>query len=99
MPAGNGYYYIQSVSNPNYVLDAAGKSPKRGSNVSIWTNNKGNNQKWKIEQLASGSYVIRSAANQSYVLDAAGSSPKRGANVSVWTSDGGNNQKWNIKAV
>ena len=85
---------ISSVSDGKLVLDASGKTPKVGSNVSIWTSNGGNNQVWHLEADDNGYYTIKSAANTGYVLDASGASPKNGANISVWTNNKGNNQKW-----
>lgn len=43
-----GYYRIASASNTMFVLDAAGAEPKIGANVSIWIDNGGPNQLWKL---------------------------------------------------
>ncbi|MBS5739501.1 MAG: RICIN domain-containing protein, partial [Eggerthella sp.] len=45
----NGSYIIKSVGNSKLVLDATGATPKIGANVSVWTANGGNNQKWNIK--------------------------------------------------
>ena len=92
-------YEITSLSNSNYTLDAAGSTPKKGANVSIWTKHGGKNQRWYLVPDGKGYYTIKSASNPSYVLDAAGSTPKKGSNVSIWTSHGGNNQKWKIEQL
>lgn len=92
---GNGYYLIKSAANTGYMLDASGASPKNGANISVWTNNKGNNQKWILVE-SGGSYTLINAANNSLVLDASGSIPKSGANVTAWNNNGGKNQKWTI---
>lgn len=92
-------YEITSLSNSNYTLDAAGSTPKKGANVSIWTKHGGKNQRWYLVPDGKGYYTIKSASNPNYVLDAAGSTPKKGSNVSIWTSHGGNNQKWKIEQL
>lgn len=92
----NRAYVISSRSNSSYVLDASGAVPRRGANVSIWSKNNGNNQKWKLVPAGNGYYYIQSLSNSQFVLDAAGKSPRRGANVSIWTNNYGPNQKWKI---
>lgn len=92
-----GQVQIASVYNQTYVLDAAGSSPKKGANVSIWTDNAGSNQKWQLVLGTDGYYTIRSIYNQDYRLDAAGATPKQGSNVSIWTDNSGSNQKWVIE--
>ena len=93
-------YQIKSVSNSSYVLDAAGSTPRLGSNVSIWTNNGGSNQKWYFAfNDNTGYYTIKNAANQDLTLDASGGTPKAGSNVSAWTKNDGLNQKWIIESA
>lgn len=92
-------YQIKSVSNSSYVLDAAGSIPRLGSNVSIWTNNGGSNQKWYFAfNDNTGYYTIKNAANQDLTLDASGASPKVGSNISAWSGNNGLNQKWVIES-
>lgn len=92
-------YQLVSTANSNYVLDASGATPKLGSNVSIWTSNGGNNQKWYFMPDGNGFYTIKCAANQDYVLDASGSIPKQGSNISIWSGNSGLNQKWIIESA
>lgn len=92
-------YQIKSVSNSSYVLDAAGSTPRLGSNISIWTNNGGSNQKWYFAfNDNTGYYTIKNAANQDLTLDASGASPKVGSNISAWSGNNGLNQKWVIES-
>lgn len=93
----NGQVEIASMANNSYVLDASGSTPKKGANVSIWSDNGGSNQKWNLVLGTDGYYTIRSSANMYYQLDASGSSPKKGSNVSIWSSNNGYNQKWIIE--
>lgn len=93
----NTDYYIILSANSNFVLDAAGSSPRKGSNVSAWTRNNGANQKWRFELGDDGYYTIVNAKNSSLVLDASGKNPRVGSNVSVWTRNNGLNQKWTVE--
>lgn len=92
-------YRLTSTSNSNFVLDAEGKTPWVGSNVSIWTKNNGANQSWYFMPDGKGYYTIKSAANQRYVLDAASAHPSAGSNVSIWTDKDAYNQKWVIESA
>lgn len=91
-------YYKISVPS-GYFLDAAGSSPKRGANVSVWSWNGGPNQKWKFVPAENGYYYIQSYFSPKFVLDASGAKPKKGANITIWDSNGGNNQKWKIERL
>lgn len=93
----NIQYALSPVTNSNFMLDAAGKRPNVGSNVTIWTRNNGANQMWYLKLGADGYYTIKSAANDRFILDAAASSPKVGSNVSIWSSKNQDNQKWIIE--
>lgn len=90
-------YYLSPAANGASLLDAAGGSPRVGSNVSVWKRNNGNNQGWFLKLGNDGLYTIFNAANSSLVLDAAGWVPHSGSNVSSWSANGGNNQKWTIE--
>ncbi|MBE6464481.1 MAG: hypothetical protein E7003_04085 [Eggerthellaceae bacterium] len=89
-------YHIVSAFDDAFVLDVAAAMPEAGSNVSIWTNNGGDNQLFTFDIGDRGGYVIRNVANPELVLDAAGAVPQAGSNVSTWTANGGTNQEWNI---
>ena len=93
----NIQYALSPVTNSNFMLDATGKRPNVGSNVTIWTRNNGANQMWYLKLGADGYYTIKSAANDRFILDAAASSPKVGSNVSIWSSKNQDNQKWIIE--
>ena len=90
----SGTVRFTSMSNSNYVLDAHGASPKIGANVTIWSDNGGNNQKWVLSLGSDGYYTIKSTYDQKFLLDASGATPRQGSNVSIWTTNSGNNQKW-----
>lgn len=92
-------YEIVSRTNSKYVLDAAGGTPKKGANISIWDHNGGKNQKWKIVSAGNGYYYIQSLSNPKYVLDASGATPRRGSNISIWDNNNGLNQKWKIEQL
>ena len=93
----NIQYALSPVTNSNFMLDATGKRPNVGSNVTIWTRNNGANQMWYLKLGADGYYTIKSATNKSFIIDAAANPPKVGSNVSIWTTKNQNNQKWVIE--
>jgi hypothetical protein len=61
----DGYFRIASASNTTFVLDAAGAAPKAGANVSIWIDNGGKNQLWKLSsnEPAPATYAVTFDAN------------------------------------
>lgn len=44
-----GTYFLNCAVATDRVLDAAGKNPKAGANVSSWAYNGGNNQQWDVK--------------------------------------------------
>jgi hypothetical protein len=88
--AATGYYTITGVHSKK-ALDVEASS----SNVLIWADHNGFNQKWTVIQTGPDMYRLYSAASGK-ALDAAGAGTKAGTNVTVWTSNGGANQLWTI---
>ena len=87
-------YHLVSGFSDDFVLDVAEVMPTAGANVSIWIDNGGENQMFRIEGQGNGYYMLWNEANPELVLDAAGAVPEIGANVSTWTANGGKNQQW-----
>jgi hypothetical protein len=46
--SNDGYYFIRSPYNINFVLDVKGNNTGNGSKIHEWTYHGGNNQKWRI---------------------------------------------------
>ncbi|MBI9103196.1 MAG: RICIN domain-containing protein [Spirochaetales bacterium] len=79
-PAGDGYYYIMPA-NGGYV-DVAGGRTSNGTNICIWDNHGGNNQKFRLEYLGSSKYKIFTYSGQ--VICASGRQTSNGSNVCIW---------------
>ncbi|MDY3998712.1 MAG: RICIN domain-containing protein [Blautia sp.] len=98
VPAGNGYYYIQSKLGT--YLDAANGKAENGNNVWACTGNKTKAQKWKLckttisAKVKNGLYTIGSSINTFYVLDVAGVSGEDCANIQLWGRGDVNHQKF-----
>ncbi len=90
-----GYRKIVNTASGR-SLDANGDSD--GSNVGIWDDWGGANQRWNIDYQGSGNFSIRSAQSGARALDA-GWNPADGGNVITWSYWGGNPQFWQILAV
>lgn len=77
------------------LMEVNGGSTADGANVQQWTDNGGNNQKWRIDNMGSGYYKFTNI-NSGKVLDVAGSSTADGANVQQWSDNGSTAQRWRI---
>ena len=97
-PIEDGVYVIKSALNKKYVLDIEGAKKTKGSNLELWENNGGDNQKFKVQYLGSGCYSI-SPKHCGKTLDVKGNSKKAGTNVQQWSKLNQNNQKWIIKSA
>lgn len=96
-----GTYYLpdgtyQILTTTGRSLDVYGANTVAGTNVQIWPNNGGNNQKFKITRETDGYYRITDV-NSGKALDVAGASTVAGANVLIWDQHGGCNQKWALR--
>jgi hypothetical protein len=90
----SGTYYI---INPNSgkVLDVAGAGTASGTNVDIYSNLSGANQRWIVTSNGDGTYkIIDSNSNNS--LDVTGAGTVDGTNVETWAYSGSANQRWKL---
>lgn len=103
--AGDGYFYIISKIN-NMNLDVYGAIAQAGTNIQVYTENKGNNQKFKFDKvdvvsgnktIENGTYIISSEQNESKVLDIHGASKENKANLEIYGRNAGKNQKFKIE--
>lgn len=98
-------YIIRSAYNTDYVLDVEGASSSDGTNIGIWTQNSGKNQRWTFRSLSykaektvdDGTYIIACKSNSGIVFDVEGQSRTAGANIGFWTANNGENQRFKIK--
>ena len=90
----NGTYEIALASNPNLVLDVAGPSTADRTNICIWTDHNGSNQRFVMTwDAAQNSYKISSVYSGS-VLDLAGSRAVVGANIQQYHAVDWLDQRW-----
>jgi len=78
------------------VLDVSGASREKQANVTVWQNNGGHHQYWKINSLTDGNYqIINDNSNQALEIEDA--STEDGANVVQFPyEDGWEHQQWKI---
>lgn len=93
-----GNYVITSAMNSNKVIDVEGDIIADNTNIDLWPNNGGNNQKFIITYLNDGYYTIK-AFNSNKVLTVQGSSALNGGNVVQNYYSGMDSQKWAIQAT
>ena len=91
-----GEYYIVSVAKTSMVIDIAGGNMGNGANVTIYTKNKTDAQRFAISYRADGSLQILNHLNAKS-LDVAYGNIKNGANVQMWTDNDTNAQSWDLK--
>ena len=59
MSAGNGYFYLVSeLDGEKYALDVHARKTDNGTNVELYTFNKGENQQFRIVKNSDGTYSI-----------------------------------------
>ena len=96
--AGDGYYYLASAADENYVLDVAGKKTDNGTNIDLYQNNGGTNQQFRILSNGDGSYLIctRISGDQSAV-EVADASTSSFGNIQQWALNGEPRQSWKLE--
>ncbi|MED1305302.1 NPP1 family protein [Bacillus pacificus] len=87
----NGVYRLVSKLNNSSVIDLNQST----NNVALWSNNNGNNQKWKLVYDSNKSaYQIKSIANENLVLTWDYNSSINKDNVIATSNSYGNGQYW-----
>lgn len=66
-----GCYLIKSLRS-GLCLDIKGESKKEGEYIIQWYENKGNNQKWKLENYGDSTYLIKSVMDPTLMLSIKG---------------------------
>lgn len=90
-----GTYVICLRGDGNLVFDVDWASTENCANVSLYTPNYQDNEKWYIEPVEDGYYKIISV-NSGKALDVLDGSRTNGSNVGQFDYNGGDNQKWAI---
>lgn len=91
----NGWYYIKSAINSNYVLDIAGGSSYAGANLQIYGKNNSSAQMFYLERNSAGYYTLTAKCSGMNV-DVWQNYKYNGCNVVQSTKHGGANQQWKI---
>lgn len=92
----DGTYNIQSLVNPNYVLDIYGGYTTNGANVQLYRSNDTEAQLFKVIHDSQG-YVTFTNVKSGKVLDVYGGTKKNNQNIWQFSSNGSRAQKWIVK--
>lgn len=92
----DGTYNIQSLVNPNYVLDIYGGYTTNGANVQLYRSNDTEAQLFKVTHDSQG-YVTFTNVKSGKVLDVYGGTKKNNQNIWQFSSNGSRAQKWIVK--
>lgn len=98
LDAGDGYYYIAHVDNPNVVLDVSNAVDANGTQLSFSKINRTDNQKWKFIKDNDGEnvYKIQSAKAGKRYVDRHSGSDEIGTPIIIWQENTGKAQKWKV---
>lgn len=96
-PILSGQIYTLRNPNSGKLLDVANSGTANGTNVQIWQDGGGDNQRFYIYENGDGTYRLI-GVQSGKALDVSGGSTADGANVQIWTYGGVMNQKWKIIA-
>lgn len=98
----DGYYTIYSLvgDGNTYVIDVNGKKADNGANVSIYTSNNQDNQRFQLKKLSDGSYaILTKISGTKSCVEVADGAANAGANVQQYTYNGLSCQKWYLEKV
>lgn len=90
----NGTYTI-TARHSGQLLDVAENSTADGANVTQYTAQGSNNQKWLLTSTGDGYYTIK-AVHSGKSLDVNGASTADGANVQQWTASTATHQQFSL---
>ena len=89
-----GLYELRTILQTSMLVAGSGYTPVTGSNVFLYSNNDGNNRKWRLTSTSSG-WRLQNGANGLY-MTLGSSTPANGVNVRQWTSSTAAIQYWNV---
>lgn len=91
-----GYYSLTSAANSNYTIDAEGASFKRGTNILLWSQNYGINQRFHFTYDATRGFYRIATIDDSTSLDVEDARKNNGTNVQLCTNNANYAQQWII---
>ena len=95
--AGNGYFYLVSEldGGGKYALDVHARKTENGTNIELYTFNKGENQQFRIVKNTDGTYsILTKITGDSSCVEVINADKTEGANIQQWELNGNNCQKW-----
>ncbi len=92
----DGYYFINSALDNNYVLDLNSANISNGNNIQLYYQNSSKAQKWYVKYIGYGYYKISSAISNNKLLNVENTQTSE-ANVQIYDSNNSYNQEWIIK--
>ena len=88
-------HYLIILKGIDRVFDVEGSREEDGTNVILYSENKGANQQWRFVPLEDGYYRIESRGSGK-CLDVKGRSQDDGANIIIWPRNDSENQQWEL---
>ncbi len=93
----NGYYFINSALDENYVVDLAAGKINNNTNIQLYSLNSTKAQKWYLTYIDNGYYKITSSVSSFKTLDVYAGRTIDGTNVQLFDYNGSYAQQWIIK--
>lgn len=84
-------YIIRSAMDSNMVVDAYNESTDYGTNIQLYSDHNGSNQRFSFVYEGEGWYRLLSAVDSNMCIDVYGGQPVAGSNVCLWEY---HNQLW-----
>ncbi|NQX40814.1 Ricin-type beta-trefoil lectin domain-like [Pedobacter steynii] len=92
----SGIYRISPSYLSTKSVDITGGATANGTDIILYANSTGNNQRFRIRKLADHSYQFKSVLDTTKVLTVEGASTTSGAQVEISTNTSSNAQKFNL---
>lgn len=108
IPAGGGYYYIQS-QHKKMNLDVHGcyankmfcgtYKKDKGANIQMWSAGTSKPQQWRLVKAGKGKFKLKNRYSNQYLNADNSQITKLGCNIEQWTDNGGDRQVWELVDV
>jgi hypothetical protein len=93
---GSNWFKIQPSYDTALALDVYGSGTANNTNVDLWADNGGANQRWSVVSVANGFWIAPENA-PTMALNDYGQGSTNGSNVEIWTWGGENASIWLFK--
>lgn len=92
----DGSYVIKTAIDENFVFDVPGASKDNGTDIKLWKDNLGINQRFNVKYIGDGCYTLTNE-NSNKMIDIDGTSYQSESNIEQYESNNTESQKWIIK--